>query len=369
MSMMCSRICRDLLVITRNGARAGHLARGGRVLRIAVQEDHFMPIRDPRRMRSMRIDALLLALCCAVRVMAADDSFTTHMDSVTSEPSDKPRVGETVVITCRWSAKFFQHGANEGKTVFEIPPSPPTNVWAQLNVKYQDSTKAFYSKQSDSKAKPGYYTADHPLAGEFKFAWVPAEAGAALATCVVSGPFDKWQARSKKQLPLWIFQPRQEISGAADAPAAAVPGLALPPAKVSIEGATATPTGNCRGVLPHAVAVIRLQLRNAGMALPAGRGVASAKCCSGFVGNPGVYLPAIGPGQTVTVEVPVGFTQAFSGGPAYLSGATKNFTVLVKPTNPDGFAPPPAQVVSVSFPPGNCDKRSRGASAGRHDPW
>ncbi len=329
-----------------------------------------MPIRDPWRMRCMRIGALLLTLCGAVHVLAAGDKFTTQMDSITSEPSDKPRVGETVVITCRWSAKFFPYDANGGKTktLFEILPSPPTNVWAQFGVKYQGTSKANYSKQSDSKAKPGYYTADHPLAGEFKFAWVPAEAGAALATCVVSGPHDHWQSRSKKQLPLWVMPPKQEISGAADSPAAAASGLALPPAKVSIEGATATPTGNCGGVLPRAVAVIRLQLRNSGKALPAGRGMASAKCCSGVLGNPGVYLPAIGAGQTVTVDVPVGFTQAFPGGPAYLSGVTKNFTVLVKPTNPDAFAPPTAQVVSVSFPPGTCDKPARGASAGRHDP-
>jgi hypothetical protein len=326
-----------------------------------------MATRDTRRTTFTRVGVLLLAACGAHHATAAGDLFRTHIDTVSIAPSGQPRVGEPVVVSCRWSAKFYGFGTNEIKTVFELAPASMTHIWADFHVVYQAGSKGGASKSVDYVAKPGYYTEDHPLAGESKWTWVPTEAGAALATCVVHGPYDPWEGRSKLQLPLWVFPPKQEIAGAANSPAGAAV-VVTPPARLSIEGATAAPTGNCTGTMPRAVAVIKLQLRNSGKALPAGRGIASAKCCSGLLANPGVYLPAIAPGQTVTVDVPVGFTQSLPSGPTYLVAAPRMFTIVVKPTNADAFPAPQAHLLTVEFPPGTCGKPSRAVAPARATP-
>jgi hypothetical protein len=70
--------------------------------------------------------------------------------------------------------------------------------------------------------------------------------------------------------------------------------------------------------------------------------------------------------------VAVGFTQSVPDGPVYLAKTPKNFTILVKPTNANGFAPPPPRVLTVAFPPATCNKPSRAVvpanEAGRRDP-
>jgi hypothetical protein len=319
---------------------------------------------QPRRILVTRIAFLLFAACSADRVTAAGDLFKTNVESMSVTPL-KPRVGESSVITCRWSAKFFAPVTNEKKTVFEIAPAPLTHVTGDFSLKYQGATSTEVAKSFDSLAKPGYYTKDQPLKGEFKLNWVPSKSGAALVACIVSGPHDDWQQRSKQQLPLWIDPPKHEIAGATDAASSGV--FVTPPARLSIEGATAMLTGNCSGKLPRAVAVIKLQLRNSGKALPPGRGIASAKCCSGLLANPGVYLPAIGPGET-TVDVPVGFTESIPNASVYLLAAPRTFTILVKPTNADTFAAPNAHMLTITFPPGKCGTPSRSVAPAQAPP-
>lgn len=142
-------------------------------------------------------------------------------------------------------------------------------------------------------------------------------------------------------------------------PSEAVLAAAAKP-NLSVTGAQAKIEANCQS--PQPAMTVAVTIKNDGGALPAGKGIVFVKEFGGAnLGSGGIQIPALGAGQTQTVNIPAITLQPYSS----LAGAHQ-VQVILNPQQSEGgqlsFNKPAAPYVfSATFPPGHCKPTQRQA--------
>lgn len=113
---------------------------------------------------------------------ADDDPYTLIIDSVAIEPGTTIQQGKAALIRCRWSAKFAST-----KKLYELKSYGGTG---RVHVEYQELEKGYPNvvKVVDNLAKPGYYTPESPMKGEFVASFTPETASPAVVVCMAQSP-------------------------------------------------------------------------------------------------------------------------------------------------------------------------------------
>ncbi|MGH7348225.1 MAG: hypothetical protein ACREK4_25190, partial [Candidatus Rokuibacteriota bacterium] len=236
---------------------------------------------------------------------AAEDKFTLEIDKVIVEPGTQIPQGKAAVIRCQWSARFVADGSASKKAVNEVLKA---SGQGGIEVRRHAAKAATGLKKVDPLSRPGRYTTDSPLKGEFKADWIPDATGPTLATCFVAGP--RQTARAEKSLPVVVALAAAPVESPQTAKSAAP--TAAPTSKLEILSATGAPTADCGTISGHFLTT-KLTIKNSGKPLGPHQGIVRVR------GEYGTYpdnlsfasgdieLPEIKAGPANVVEVPVGF--------------------------------------------------------------
>jgi hypothetical protein len=134
---------------------------------------------------------------------------------------------------------------------------------------------------------------------------------------------------------------------------AAIATPSAPQARLEIVAATAQVLANCAG--PKPAATVRVELRNSGLPLAANKGTIYAKEIGGAtgLGSAGLHLPAVGPGETRSVDIPVITHQSYTAlGGSHQLGIYLN--PLVANGQPSFRKPDKPHTVTLVVPADHC---------------
>jgi hypothetical protein len=311
------------------------------------------------RLLASNLIALAMVVGAIPGTAAEEDTYTFQIDSISVEPATKIEMGKKAVIHCHWSAKFAGD-----KKLYEV--KTPSGK-GHIHVEYQNLKKGYPNsiKVVPGLAKPGYYTKESPMKGEFLAAFDPEIASPAVAVCMIQAQGQtQYHEFAQKLLPIWVTQPPLAIASPGSAPSAAAP-VAAPPPNLSVLGAIGVP-GGC-GANPGQFVTAKLNIKNAGKTLPPNRAVVRIRSEWAIypinLSSGDFPLPEIKAGEVRAVDVPVAFVNFDKQGVAELAGTTRLLTVEIAPKVAGAFAQVKGLSFPVSFPPGLCAASTSAPSA------